>query len=118
MKEYTKNNRDKINDRNRKWQEKNKDKMTSNHVKYVTKIRMLLFKQLGYKCIICGYNDIRALQFDHINNDGAKQRKIHGNSQKEYLYYTKHLDEVDVMLQVLCCNCNWIKQYNLHKSKT
>jgi hypothetical protein len=33
--------------------------------------RDVFFKILGYSCKICGFNDKRALQIDHIFNDGG-----------------------------------------------
>ena len=35
---------------------------------------MVALESLG-KCMICGFTDPRALQIDHVNGGGAKERK-------------------------------------------
>ena len=58
---------------------------------------------LGRKCVRCGFDDIRALQIDHINNDGYKENRVK--------MYHKILRGDTEGYQVLCANCNWIKRY-------
>jgi len=61
----------------------------------------------GVRCVRCGFTDIRALNFDHINNDGNKERLV----AKAFLrYYIDHPIEAKQKLQVLCANCNWVKE--------
>ena len=55
-------------------------------------------------CHKCGYDDIRALDIDHKNNDGRENRGRAGGC-----YYREYLKEDRNDLQVLCRNCNWIK---------
>lgn len=63
---------------------------------------------LGGECVRCGYKEnIRALELDHKNNDGDKDRKLYGT--KIARYYIKNLKEAEEKLQVLCSNCNKIK---------
>jgi 5-methylcytosine-specific restriction endonuclease McrA len=69
--------------------------------------RELLIKWLGSKCQ-CGYTDIRALTLDHKAGDGYLDRKLHGSKIQRYYY--NHLEEASANLQVLCFNCNRIKQ--------
>jgi len=68
------------------------------------------------KCKLCGYSNVRALVIDHINNDGA----IHKRALKKKLRYEAgssdiYKDLIDrnmpIGFQVLCCNCNTIKQF-------
>lgn len=61
---------------------------------------------LGPVCVHCGFTDRRALQIDHINGDGAAHRAEVGFGAGYYLSMMKRLDT----LQVLCANCNAIKQ--------
>lgn len=72
------------------------------------RISALMF--LGGRCEHCGFNDARALQFDHINGDGAKHRRemIGHSSWQSSTAVLKHPE----MFQVLCANCNWIKRYD------
>jgi len=63
---------------------------------------------LGGKCARCGFDDSRALQFDHVDGRGAKHRReIVGRNS-----YTmsRHVLKNPTRFQVLCANCNWIKR--------
>jgi len=59
------------------------------------------------KCKWCGFNDIRALVIDHIGNDGSSNRKTLMSSSI-YAYLKKN--DFPNGFQVLCHNCNWIKE--------
>jgi hypothetical protein len=66
-------------------------------------------------CAKCGYNaDLKALVLDHINNDGYKHRinKSWGGSSIWYFIIKNNFPEG---FQVLCCNCNWIKEIENRK---
>ena len=75
------------------------------------KLRLAVLKKLGEKCIQCGFADWRALQIDHVKNNGAEERKeLHYKR-----FYKKILEmtqtELQENYQLLCANCNWIKKY-------
>ena len=61
------------------------------------------------KCVICGYEDVRALQFDHIDGGGNRHRK-NGSLRAYYKYYANRPELARQTFQVLCANCNWIKK--------
>lgn len=84
-----------------------KSRNDSKRRRYIQRMRM--FNLLGYKCIKCGFSDIRALQFDHINSDGSIERK-ELKANKFLRYYINHPQEAKEKLQVLCANCNHIKR--------
>jgi len=66
----------------------------------------------GPKCIHCGYDkDIRALQLDHINGGGSKDRKSNRSTSKIVRRYKADLSQLKLIYQVLCANCNVIKKY-------
>jgi len=79
--------------------------------------RRMCLRKLGDKCCRCGYRDLRALQFDHINGDGFKIRKTGPNGK-----YTPGLEwnkriiaaydcgALAERYQLLCANCNQIKR--------
>lgn len=75
----------------------------------ILKKRKLLFKYLGNRCINCGFSDWRALQIDHVNGGGNKERKV--NMDKYYKIIRKSIESKEGKYQLLCANCNWIKRY-------
>jgi hypothetical protein len=75
------------------------------------RLRMRIFELLGAKCVRCGFNDVRALQIDHINGGGTKEiKKIGGVNSKYYKYIIKKIESGSKDYQILCANCNWIKR--------
>ena len=64
---------------------------------------------LGDKCVKCGFNDKRALQFDHINGGGLKDRIRFKAAQTMYKFYINNPELARKCLQILCANCNTIK---------
>lgn len=84
--------------------------------KYRDRSRQLLIDILGSKCAICGFSDIRALQFDHINSNGSQERKNRfATTTVMIYYYLKHIDEAKRHIQILCANCNWIKRAEMNE---
>ena len=76
--------------------------------------RSKLLDVLGRRCIECGYDDVRALQIDHINGGGNVQVNKLGSKSNVYKYYLENPEFIERDLQVLCANCNWIKRHT-HK---
>jgi hypothetical protein len=76
------------------------------------KLRRELLEIIGNtKCNRCGFDDVRALQLDHIKGDGTIAKKKFKNSQYEWHFYRhERPDLAKQELQVLCANCNWIKR--------
>lgn len=68
-------------------------------------------------CSLCGFSDIRALCIDHINNDGAEhRRRVCGNSRNgggtSSTYFWLRKNGFPDGFQVLCFNCNQIKEWD------
>lgn len=105
-------------DNHKKWRAKNPEMMRFyNRKSYITtrdKIRYQALQKLcgePVKCCKCGFSDFRALAIDHINNDGAEERKSGLRSNNLCRYILKLSDEkARKRYQVLCANCNWIKR--------
>ena len=100
---YYISHKDIINKRTGKWQ-----------IKKIQELRPQLLNLFGNKCQKCGFSDIRALQFDHINGGGRKEGKFfslksHGRIAW-YRYYLSNSEVAKQKLQLLCANCNWIKR--------
>lgn len=66
-------------------------------------------------CGNCGFSDIRALEVDHINNDGAEHRKeVCGGKRGGMAMYRWIIkNKFPDTFQILCSNCNRIKQREL-----
>lgn len=62
--------------------------------------------QYGSKCAHCAFQDIRALQLDHVAGGGVADRKAR---RAMHAIYQDALDNPD-KYQLLCANCNWIKR--------
>ena len=78
--------------------------------KHWHKIRERVLKHYGgenpkYKN--CGFNKIECLDIDHINNDGAKQRKKIKGTSAFYRWLINN--NFPKGYQLLCKNCNWLK---------
>lgn len=127
---YYQKNRQKFDELNKKWNYEHPEQLRLIKVRNITKYReqyqtrrkeikkqrrLQLFDVLGGRvCIRCGYNkDSRALVFDHIRDDGYEDRKMHYGTYAYYRFYIMNPDIAKANLQVLCCNCNEIKKYDL-----
>jgi hypothetical protein len=73
-------------------------------------LKQKVFDILGNACTICGFNDKRALQFDHINGDGYLERKKLRSGMGLWRSFIRD-PKIKERIQVLCCNHNWIKRY-------
>lgn len=67
--------------------------------------RVVALMLLGGKCEHCGHNDMRVLQFDHINGGGTAE-----NRRLRSIGVTRNVLREPFKYQVLCANCNWIKR--------
>ena len=82
--------------------------------RYKVRARQLLIEVLeaygGAVCSCCGETEPLFLSIDHINEDGAEMRKIHGSGIDFYRWLKKH--DYPGGFQVLCMNCNLGKAIN------
>ena len=83
------------------------------------KVRNAVIAKLGGKCAnpACqwlnsdgsrGCTDHRCLQVDHVNSNGAEERKKFGHNSSKI--YRRILAGCIEGYQLLCANCNWIKK--------
>lgn len=79
--------------------------------RYYFHLKEQIFELLGNKCIRCDFSDPRALQIDHINGGGQKERKRFPSHKMFYMYVLRQLKAGSKDYQLLCANCNWIKRY-------
>lgn|SRR5574340_69787 len=76
-------------------------------------IRQRVLDLLGHKCARCGFSDDRALQIDHINGNGRKDR---GKCRSPHKFYEKVLVVGSAEYQILCANCNTIKRHEMDEN--
>jgi ferredoxin-like protein FixX len=96
-----------------KWRKDNKEKYKEIAkkcgAKYYMSTRQNVLEVVGngeIKCVQCGFDDIRALQIDHIHGGGGKHFRESGSTK-----YYKEIIKSPELYQILCANCNWIKRY-------
>lgn len=77
---------------------------------YMRRLRLEALEKLGGKCVSCGFSDKRALQIDHINGGGSKERKEIGFNGKFHIHVIREAELKSGKYQLLCANCNWIKR--------
>lgn len=70
-------------------------------------LRLEVFEKLGRACRRCGFDDVRALQIDHVYGDGRADNESHRGIR----FYLKILADKTGAHQILCANCNWIKRH-------
>jgi hypothetical protein len=74
-------------------------------------MRQSLLDFFGGKCVRCGISDPRALHIDHVNGDGNKERKIgKGSKRDQYALVQSDPESARTKYQLLCANCNTVKQ--------
>ena len=75
------------------------------------KIEVLTYYGNGkLSCVMCGFEDIRALSIDHINEDGASHRRQNHHGLGFVFYRWLQLHNYPSGYQTLCMNCQWIKR--------
>jgi len=77
---------------------------------YYNNIKKATFDILGNKCVKCGFLDERALQIDHINGGGRKER-MNMVGTTFYKFVLESVLKEENRYQLLCANCNWIKRH-------
>jgi len=111
--EYYLKNRELLLQKCKKYQDKNREKRNAYGRRWSLKKKKIVLAHYGTGrpvCVECGFKDIRALSLDHINNDGAEQRRKHGmNTQQFYGWLIRN--NFPLGYQTLCMNCQWIKRH-------
>lgn len=80
-------------------------------------LRTLIIWLLGSKCIRCGFSDLRALQFDHVNGCGSEDRK-HFSRMRYLKNILESLEKGENKYQLLCPTCNVIKQIECEEHRS
>jgi hypothetical protein len=93
------------------WHKNNRERWMFTRRLHRKKLKEQVIAHLGGKCKHCGFADVRALQIDHVFNDGyAERKKTSGIRNSATCKYLRHvLADEEGRYQLLCANCNWIK---------
>ncbi len=79
-------------------------------------VRLKLLHILGGPfCIICGFDNTKALHFGHIHDDGSIDLKRFKNKYEMYKYYVDNPEEARKTLQVVCATHNQLQEYERRK---
>jgi len=103
---YAKEHRKQARTREKKYRETHRELCRKSSIESYQRLRRKTLKKLGNKCVRCGFSDSRALQIDHVNGEGAKEREELCCSP----YLKKVLADTEGNYQLLCANCNMIKR--------
>ena len=96
------------------YQKAKKMRLTHYYAHKAKEFRMQIITAYGHKCTCCGITQYEFLTIDHVNNDGAEERKaINGANIANRKIYQKIIDDgYPDRYQILCWNCNAAKQYH------
>lgn len=78
---------------------------------YLRNLRKSAIAALGNKCNRCDFSDYRALQIDHVNGGGSKERKERDYRGSFHKHVIESVLKKENKYQLLCANCNWIKRF-------
>lgn len=96
---------------NRGWYQRNKSGADANCKAWKDQKRTEVITLLGGKCVRCGITDPIVLNIDHVNNDGAEERRLTKRGFTGWLARIADGTLSKERYQLLCCNCNWRKEY-------
>ena len=115
-KRYYQQNKDECKQRAKEYNKKNSTKVKKKNKIYTQKRKIETLDLIGngvIECSNCGYNDQRFLDIDHID-PSLKCRKKEKGGLSQYILRNKN-DISD--FQILCGNCNWLKEVKRRKGK-
>lgn len=120
---YRKKNKEKLLKLNRDWCSKNREHVREENRKERERLKMEVLGRYSSNkicCAYCGFEDTRALQIDHIDNNGAEERREKlGNRTCAGTTFYRWIRRQNYPCgyQVLCANCNIIKLREFEKTK-
>ena len=122
---YCAKKRERRRQQNAEWIRNNRDRYNAAKARYRLKVKLTAMKLYAdpVRCVQCGFDKIDGLVLDHIENDGKKHRVAENISHRglgsgtRIYEVIKRKGRIDG-LQVLCANCNTIKQLRYGRSKS
>ena len=109
-KEYYQKNRQAIIQRTTRYHFENKEWVKKYYQKYYEEIRLESLTKVdpSLKCAMCGCDDARFLEINHINGGGSKEAKTHTNGTHNLILLIHHGKRGVENLNLLCRACNSI----------
>lgn len=100
----------------KRWRDGNPELASTVQAEHRYRVRREVLWMIGNgKCAQCGFADWRALQLDHRDGGGNRERKAGGyvtyQGWKLRAWVKANLAAARAKYQVLCANCNWIKRH-------
>lgn len=94
-----------------RYREKNREALAEAARVRRAQLKLEALETYGPECAWCGYNNPLALCIDHIENNGAEERKSLGGQKFSGWKFYFHLKKLGWPegYQTLCANCNMIK---------
>lgn len=86
------------------WRNRNREKARESVRRFQRNLRLEIVTAYGGKCECCGEKVLQFLTIDHINNDGAKERRSTGGNK--FLVSIKRRGFPKNLYRLLCWNCN------------
>ena len=91
-----------------------KEDRQNQYVTKLTKLKQQAAEKLGNSCVWCGESILHLLDFDHIDNNGAKHRSDSstagsGRTNGPTIWREVRDGRCKFRLQLLCKNCHWLK---------
>lgn len=101
------------------YRERNREKLKAYAKQRKLKLKFDVLAHYGAECAVCGFDDYRALQIDHIANNGAEERKSLGgqNFSGWRFYEWLKQNNYPAGYQTLCANHNNIKQWEVNNGR-
>ena len=106
-KDYYEKHKVHVLDLSRIWHTAHKERHKIARDKYWRKLKTMVIEAYGGCCACCGEHRSEFLSIDHVNNDGAKERRMH--SRGNFYLRLKQQGFPKDKYQLLCMNCNFAK---------
>lgn len=122
-KQYREKNKEKARLNNQEWRKNNKDSTRKAGRKERSNLKFDVLNHYSNGnmcCASCSFSDIRALQLDHTNNNGAEERKeLFGNRLAAGTTFYRWIRQQGYPegYGILCANCNIIKLREFEKTQ-
>lgn len=91
----------------KRYRQENPEKYRRMSYERKKKQRQQLLDMYGNVCVVCGFDNPLALTLDHINGDGNKERRKHGEHKIYRLALEKYQPK---KYRTLCMNCQFIER--------